>query len=85
MAFGHSGRFDGATVRNVKVTEVRWPDDEQRFTRIVEDAVPEARFEISRDQLAASLATAAQEETSLAALKMDPPRIVFGEPAPCIA
>lgn len=42
MAFGHSGRFDGVTVRHVKVTEVRWPDDEQRFTRIVEEAVPGA-------------------------------------------
>jgi hypothetical protein len=77
------GDEDVAAVRSVKVTEVRWPDskdaDEQRFTRIVEDAVRETRFEISRDQLSASLATAAQEEKSLAALKMDPPKIVFSE------
>ena len=74
---------DVATVRNMQVTNVRWPDskdiEEQRFTKIVNDALPKSGFRISMKRLSASLATAAQEEKSLADLKNDPPKIVFGE------
>ncbi|MEQ1883253.1 MAG: hypothetical protein ABL878_20050, partial [Burkholderiales bacterium] len=77
------GDDDVATVRDLKVTKVRWPEskdtDEQRFTKIVEDAVPKSGFLISMKRLSASLATAAQEEKSLADLKNEPPKIVFSD------
>ncbi|MGA9573301.1 MAG: hypothetical protein WBS20_05060 [Lysobacterales bacterium] len=70
-------------VRNVKVEKVSWPDSkdagEQRFTAIVEAAVPESGFEISLEQLSSSLETAKIEQKSLENLKMDPPEIVFSE------
>jgi len=72
---------DTALVHDVVVTRVRWPDSkdpaEQRFTQIVESAIPEAGFTISLDRLSASLATAQREERSLENLKNDPPKIVF--------
>jgi hypothetical protein len=72
-----------AIVRDVTVTDVRWPDSkdagEQRFTQIVESSVPEAGFEISLEQLTASLATAERERSSLEDLKNDPPAIVFSD------
>ncbi len=74
---------DTAVVRDVKVTEVRWPDsadkDEARFTEAVQNGVPKAGYEISRERLSASLATAQREQRSLANLKNDPPKIVFSE------
>lgn len=88
-AFWFTARIDTdqdagtAIVRNVKVTKVRWPDsdeqDEARFTEVVEKAVPASGFEISLEQLSASLATAEREQQSLAQLKNDPPQIVFSE------
>jgi hypothetical protein len=72
-----------ALVRDVKVTDVRWPDSkdagEQQFTRIVEAAVPENGFEISLEQLTASLATSERERESLEDLRHDPPVIVFAD------
>ena len=72
---------DTALVRDVKVTDVRWPDskdaDEQRFTQIIENAVPPTGFEISLERLAASLDTAERERASLEDLRHDPPEIVF--------
>ena len=72
-----------AVVRDVRVTDVRWPDSkdagQQRFTQVVESAVPESGFEISLEQLTASLATAERERESLADLKNDPPEIVFAD------
>lgn len=72
-----------AQVRDVKITQVRWPDsteaNEARFTQIVEKSVPLAGFEISLERLSASLATAEREQKSLANLKHDPPKIVFSE------
>jgi hypothetical protein len=72
-----------ALVRDVTVTDVRWPDSkdpgEQRFTRIVEAAVPANGFEISLDALSASLATAQRERESLEDLRHDPPVIVFSD------
>ena len=44
-----------ALIRDLKVSKVRWPDSkdagEQRFTAIVESAIPENGFEISMEQL----------------------------------
>ena len=72
-----------AIVRDVTVTDVRWPDSrdagEQRFTRIVESSVPEAGFAISLEQLTASLVTAERERESLADLRNDPPAIIFAD------
>jgi hypothetical protein len=72
-----------ATVRDLKVDSVRWPDSkdaaEQRFTAIVESAVPEAGFEISLERLNASLATAEVVQKSLEEIRNDPPDILFAE------
>ena len=74
---------DTALVRDLRVESVRWPDSndasEQRFTAIVEGAMPQAGFEISMERLAASLASAEIEQQSLAQLKSDPPKIVFSD------
>ena len=74
---------DTAIVRDMEVLRVRWPDSkdagEQRFTAIVEGAIPESGFEISLERLSASLATAERQEQSLADLKNDPPVVVFRE------
>ena len=72
---------DTVLVRDLKVTQVSWPDSkdaaEQRFSRLVEDAIPKAGFEISWERLSASLATADVERKSLAELKHEPPHILF--------
>ncbi|MGB5629736.1 MAG: hypothetical protein WBM57_10235, partial [Woeseiaceae bacterium] len=72
-----------ATLRDFKVTEVRWPEskdaEEQRFTAVVEAAIPESGFEISTERLSASLATAESVQESLENLKNDPPVILFSE------
>jgi len=72
---------DTALVRDLKVLEVRWPDSkdagEQRFTAIVESAIPQTGFEISTERLGASLATAELEMKSLEDLNNDPPQIIF--------
>lgn len=84
-AFWFNARIDtdnnSTTVRNVRVTRVRWPDstqaDEQRFTQVVEKALAASSFEISMDRLSASLANAKQEKKSLQAIKNDAPNIIF--------
>ena len=72
-----------AIIRDVKVTNVRWPDsrdaEEQRFTAIVNDAMPNSGFEISLDRLSASLESAELARESLEGLRNDPPVIVFRE------
>jgi hypothetical protein len=74
---------DLALAREVRVTRVRWPDsksdDEQRFTEIVEAAVPPAGLPLSLERLSASLAAAEREKKSLAELRNEPPEIVFSE------
>ena len=74
---------DTALVSDLRVEKVAWPDSkdagEQRFTAIVEDAMPEAGFEISMERLSASLETAEIEQQSLEQLKTDPPKILFRE------
>lgn len=84
-AFWFSARIDtdndSATVRDVRVTRVKWPDstdtDEQRFTQVVEKALATSSFEISMERLSASLANAKQEKKSLQAIKNDAPNILF--------
>jgi len=70
-----------AFIRDVRVTNVRWPESndaqEQRFTTIVEAAIPQTGFEISMERLSASLDTARIQRESLAELKNDPPQILF--------
>lgn len=72
-----------AVLTNLKVTRVRWPESkdaaEQRFTAIVEGAIPETGFEISLERLSASLETAEIARQSLEDLKNDPPKILFSE------
>jgi len=72
-----------AMIRDVRVTDVRWPEsrdaDEQRFSAVVEAAVPEAGFEISLEALSSSLETADIERRSLENLNNEPPEIVFRE------
>jgi hypothetical protein len=71
------------TVRDVHVTKVRWPDmkdgSAEKFTKVVEGAVPTAGYKISTERLSASLATTQREQKSLAELKNDPPKIVFSD------
>ena len=88
-AFWFESRIDNdsdagiATIRDVKVTSVRWPEstdaNEQKFTAIVEAAVPQNGFQISTERLSASLATAEIEQQSLAEIKSEPPIILFAE------
>lgn len=70
-----------ALIRDLKVTNVRWPEsrdaDEQRFTVMVEAAMPGNGFEISMERLTASLESAQTEQKSLEDLKSDPPDILF--------
>lgn len=72
-----------ALVRDLHVLKVRWPEStdamEQRFTALVEAAMPTAGFTISLERLTASLATAELEQESLKNLNNDPPAIVFRE------
>lgn len=88
-AFWFEARIDNdtdaglAVIRDVKVTDVRWPEssdaNEQRFTAVVEAAIPANGFEIATESLSASLATADVVQQSLDDLKNDPPAILFAE------
>jgi hypothetical protein len=73
------------TLRDIKVTRVRWPEskgaDEARFTKVVEAAAARSTLSVSTERLSASLANAEREQKSLAELKNDPPKIVFGTTA----
>jgi hypothetical protein len=72
---------DQVTLRDIKVTNVRWPNMtpalEQRFKEVVGAAVPIAGLHLSYEAFSASLATAEREKKSMAELKNDPPAIVF--------
>lgn len=72
-----------ALIRDVNVRDVRWPDskdaEEQRFTAIVEAAVPASGFEISLERLTASLESAEIQRESLEEIKNEPPIILFRE------
>lgn len=74
---------DVATVRDLVVERVTWPDskdaDERRFTAVVEGAMPDAGFDISMESLAATLETAEVVQQSLEDLNNDPPAIRFAE------
>jgi len=72
---------NNATVRNIEVQKVRWPEskdaDEQKFTSIVNAVLPISGFDITLEQLSASLASVENEKSSLAGLKNEPPQIIF--------
>lgn len=74
---------DLATIRDLQITRVRWPEskeaDEQRFTTLVESAVPQAGFEIFLERLSASFAVSQLELDSPAELKNEPPKIIFSD------
>jgi len=88
-AFWFSARVDTDTdagtalVRDLKVTRVSWPDsteeNEERFTREVENSIPKNGYTISLERLSASLKDAEQEKKSLDGLKNDPPAIIFSQ------
>src|SRR6056297_2589770 len=69
-----------AHVHDVNVASVTWPESrdagEQRFTAVVEAAVPVSGFQISLERLSASLETAELIQKSLENLNTDPPEIV---------
>ena len=72
---------DQVTLRDIKVTNVRWPNMtpalEQRFKEVVGASVPIAGLHLSYEAFSASLATAEREKKSMAELKNDPPAMVF--------
>lgn len=74
---------DQATVRDLNVNKVRWPESkdagEQRFTVAVNNALKASSLEISLSQLTASLESAEAAQKSLTQIKNDPPKIVFEE------
>ncbi|MDO6640270.1 carbohydrate-binding family V/XII [Shewanella sp. 5_MG-2023] len=84
-AFWFSARIDTdddvALVRNIEVTEVRWPsstaEDQQTFTDTVSEALATTSFEISMERLSASLENAEQVKRSLDNINNDAPEIVF--------
>ncbi|MCP8898089.1 carbohydrate-binding family V/XII [Gilvimarinus xylanilyticus] len=86
-AFWFSAKLDvnastgKAIVRDMKVTQVTWPDstdaNESRFTQVVEAALPQAGFVIDTAALSASLKGAELERKSLSNLKNDAPAILF--------
>lgn len=88
-AFWYEARIDTdrdagtALIRDLKVTQVRWPDSrdagEQKFTTVVENAIPESGFTISLARLTASLGSSEKEQKSLQDLKTDPPTILFAD------
>jgi len=68
-------------IRDLVVTQVRWPGAndaaEQRFSAIVEAAMPRAGFETSLERLSASLSSAEIVQQSLESLNSEPPAISF--------
>ncbi|MCJ7591881.1 MAG: carbohydrate-binding family V/XII [Woeseiaceae bacterium] len=70
-----------AIVRDLVVSDVRWPDSkdagQQQFSAAVEKAAEGHQFEISMDELSASLATADSQQKSLENIKNDAPKIIF--------
>ncbi|GAB5452441.1 MAG: hypothetical protein Hals2KO_27690 [Halioglobus sp.] len=72
---------DVATISDIRVTRVNWPDSkdnqEQRFTQVVEAAVAESAMTISLTQLSSALAVSEQVQKSLENLNTEPPKLVF--------
>lgn len=72
-----------AVLRDIVVTDVRWPDSEpekeQEVAGILTGLMPDASVPISLERLTASLATAELERQSIDELKHDPPEIVIVE------
>ncbi|MEJ2482996.1 MAG: carbohydrate-binding family V/XII [Gemmatimonadota bacterium] len=74
---------DMARVREIRVTRARWPEvteeEERRVTESLTRTFAEVVIPVSREALAASLATAQVERRSLEGLNHEPPRILFSE------
>lgn len=74
---------DSATINDIKVTKVGWPDSkdagEQRFTKVVEDKLENAIFEAKLSTLTASLTASDKVKKSLKEINNDAPKIVFRE------
>jgi hypothetical protein len=71
---------DLATLNEIRVTKVRWPEsapgDEAALTKAVEGVAAAATVSLTGERLSASLANAEREQKSLDGLKNDPPRQV---------
>lgn len=74
---------DSATISDIKVTKVGWPDSkdagEQRFTKVVEDKLENAIFEAKLLTLTASLTASDKVKKSLKEINNEAPKIVFRE------
>jgi hypothetical protein len=72
-----------AVLRDILVTDVRWPDSGPEEERVVgeflTDLMPTTSVPIALERLKASLATAELEQQSLEGLKHDPPKIIVVE------
>ncbi|WP_439135360.1 carbohydrate-binding family V/XII [Pseudomaricurvus sp.] len=72
---------DQVTVRNLKVSKVKWPESkdagQQRFISAVNKALENVQFKTGLSLLTASLESAKKEKASLADIKNDPPEIIF--------
>lgn len=72
---------DTATVTDIRVSKVVWPDSkdnqEQRFTQVVETAVAGTELVFSLTDLSSALAVSEQVQESLENLNTDPPVILF--------
>lgn len=87
--FWFSGRVDTdrdsgtSMVRDIVVTDVRWPDSKEEEQRKVAEFItglmPKTGIPISLERLKASLATAEMEQKNVEGFKNDPPRIVVVE------
>jgi len=74
---------DTATISDLTVTKVGWPDSEdageQQFKTFVEKTLSNSEFEISLSGLSASLTASNNVQQSLDDIKSDPPVILFRE------
>ena len=70
-------------IHDLKITRVRWPDakpeQQERFTKFVEQDFPTSGFRMTIERLQASLASADGQATHTEGLKSDAPKIVFVE------
>ncbi|MEH6909500.1 MAG: carbohydrate-binding family V/XII [Oceanicoccus sp.] len=72
---------DSATISNIEVTAVRWPDSkdagEERFAEFADKELEDSVFTTSITQLKATLAASDKAQKSLDDLKHDAPDIIF--------
>jgi len=87
--FWFTGRVDTdrdtgtSMLRDIVVTEVRWPDskdeEQRRVAEFITGLMPKTGVPISLERLKASLATAEMEQKSAEGFKNDPPKIIVME------